>query len=555
MASNKIIKLEIQLKEIQNLADQGKYDDAEIKISRIIKVNKYNFFVYNHRGIILLRAGRTLEALSDFKKVISLNPNFGLAYNYAALCYIEIGNFEHAISFLNKAIKLDPYLLEAKVNLGSCFRDLGRFKEALIQFDDALAVSPNKEIFHQIIADIHIKLLEFDEAKQHHLKAIEINPSNFMNYFLLGSDFLWAGDRLNASKNFRKAIELNKSYAQAYYGLSRSEKVSNLDPLTINVLDLLKDNALSKSDHVYLNFFMAKIYENIHDSDLFFKHLHQGNFLKKQITNFSIKEFINTLRVAHGIYKNSFFDFNNRSNNLSSSSSNVNLIFIVGMPRSGTSLLEQILSNDPLIFGAGEISTLHTLFFDLFSQSPEKIDLFKKLDHIKNRYLNHISAMTDKKFVTDKLPLNFLWLGYIKYIFPDAKFIHIYRDPIATSFSIYKTLFSDGALEFSYDEDDIIDFYHFYQDTMKFWNDFIKNDILNIGYEDLVNNPKDQTQLIFSYLNLKFDDSVLDIENNKRSVLTASDLQVRNPIYKGSSESWVPYKKYIEKFINEFKKS
>jgi hypothetical protein len=90
---------------------------------------------------------------------------------------------------------------------------------------------------------------------------------------------------------------------------------------------------------------------------------------------------------------------------------------------------------------------------------------------------------------------------------------------------------------------------------MKFWNGFIKNDILNIGYEDLVNNPKDQTQLIFSYLNLKFDDSVLDIENNKRSVLTASDLQVRNPIYKGSSESWVPYKKYIEKFINEFKES
>jgi tetratricopeptide (TPR) repeat protein len=555
MASNKIIKLDTQLKEIQNLADQGKYDDAEIKISRIIKVNKHNFFVYNYRGIILLRAGRTLEALSDFKKVISLNPNFGLAYNYAALCYIEIGNFEHAISFLNKAIKLDPYLLEARVNLGSCFRDLGRFKEALIQFDHALAVSHSKEIFHQLIADIHIKLLKFDEAKQHHLKAIEINPSNFMNYFLLGSDFLWAGDRLNASKNFRKAIELNKNYAQAYYGLSRAEKISDLDPLTINVLDLLKDDALSKSDHVYLNFFMAKIYENLHDSDLFFKHLHQGNFLKKQITNFSIKEFINTLRVAHGIYKNSFFDFNNRSNNLSSSSSNVNLIFIVGMPRSGTSLLEQILSSDPLIFGAGEISTLHTLFFDLFSQSPEKIDLFKKLDHIKNRYLNHISAMTDKKFVTDKLPLNFLWLGYIKYIFPDAKFIHISRDPIATSFSIYKTLFSDGALEFSYDEDDIINFYHFYQDTMKFWNDFIKNDILNIGYEDLVNNPKDQTQLIFSYLNLKFDDSVLDIENNKRSVLTASDLQVRNPIYKGSSESWAPYKKYIEKFINEFKKS
>jgi hypothetical protein len=88
---------------------------------------------------------------------------------------------------------------------------------------------------------------------------------------------------------------------------------------------------------------------------------------------------------------------------------------------------------------------------------------------------------------------------------------------------------------------------------MNFWNDFIKNDILNIKYEELVNNPRDQTQVIFNYLNLKFNDSVLEIQRNKRSVLTASDLQVRNPIYKGSSKSWIPYKKYIENFTNAFK--
>jgi tetratricopeptide (TPR) repeat protein len=553
MILNRTTKLDAQLNEVQILVNQGKHDEAQIKVSRIIKGNKHNFYVYNYRGIIFLSIGKTLDALSDFKRAISLNPNFALAYNYAALCYIAIRNFEHAISFLNKAIKIDPNLLEARINLGCCFRDLGKFKEALIQFDYALAVSHSKEIIHQLIADIHIKLLMFDEAKKHHFNAIEINPSNYMNYFLLGSDFLWAGDRLNASKNFRKAIALNKSYAQAYYGLSRAEKISDSDPLTIDVLDFLKNENLSKSDRVYLNFFMAKVYENIQHSDLFFKYLREGNFLKKQITGFCVKNFINTLKIAQQTYKSSIFDIRTKSYNLSSSSCKLDLIFIVGMPRSGTSLLEQIISNDPLIFGAGELSTLHTLFFDLFSQGLEKIDLFKKLDYIRNSYIDYILSMTDKKVVSDKLPLNFLWLGYIKYIFPDAKFIHISRDPIATSFSIYKTLFSEGALEFSYDEDDIINFYHFYQDTMNFWNDFIKNDILNIKYEDLVNNPRDQTQVIFNYLNLKFNDSVLEIQNNKRSVLTASDLQVRNPIYKGSSKSWIPYKKYIKNFTNAFK--
>jgi tetratricopeptide (TPR) repeat protein len=553
MIINRTTKLDAQLNEVQILVNQGKYDEAQITVSKIIKGNKYNYYVYNYRGIIFLSIGKTLDALSDFKRAISLNPNFALAYNHAALCYIAIRNFEHAISFLNKAIKIDPNLLEARINLGCCFRDLGKFKEALIQFDYALAVSHSKEILHQLIADILIKLLMFDEAKQHHFNAIEINPSNYMNYFLLGSDFLWAGDKLNASKNFRKAIELNKSYAQAYYGLSRAEKISDSDPLTINVLDFLKDENLSKSDRVYLNFFMAKVYENAQHSDLFFKYLHEGNFLKKQITGFCVKNFINTLKIAQQTYKSSILDIKTKSYNLSSSSCKLDLIFIVGMPRSGTSLLEQIISNDPLIFGAGEVGTLHKLFFDLFSQGLEKIDLFKKLDHIKNSYIAYILSITDKKVVSDKLPLNFLWLGYIKYIFPDAKFIHISRDPIATSFSIYKTLFSEGALEFSYDEDDIINFYHFYQDTMNFWNDFIKNDILNIKYEELVNNPRDQTQVIFNYLNLKFNDSVLEIQRNKRSVLTASDLQVRNPIYKGSSKSWIPYKKYIENFTNAFK--
>ena len=368
MSSNKNIKLDAQLIEFKILADQGNYDAAQNKISRIIKINKNSFSAYNYRGIFLLKIGKPLEALCDFKKVISLNPDFALAYNYVALCYISIGNFESAIFFLNKAIKLEPNLLETRINLGSCYRDLGKFREALSQFESALAFCQEKEIAHQLIADTLITLLKFDKAKQHHLKAIEINPSNFMNYFLLGSDYLWAGDKINASKNFRMTIELNPNYTQSYYGLSRTEIISVSDPLAINAKNLLKSEHLSKSEHIYLNFFMAKIYENISDSDLFFKYLSQGNLLKKSITNFNIEESRIIYEKSQGIYKNSIFNLSKSPDYISSSTGKKKLIFIVGMPRSGTSLLEQIISNHPLIFGAGEVNTLHKLFINLFSQ-------------------------------------------------------------------------------------------------------------------------------------------------------------------------------------------
>jgi hypothetical protein len=227
-------------------------------------------------------------------------------------------------------------------------------------------------------------------------------------------------------------------------------------------------------------------------------------------------------------------------------------IFIVGMPRSGTSLLEQILSNHPLVFGAGEVNTLHSSFLNLFSPEIEGKSLFDKLQKIRILYLDHLSIMTEKRIITDKLPLNFMWIGFIAYMFPTAKIIHITRDPIATCFSIYKTLFSNGSLNFSYDENDIIEFYKLYEDIMQFWIKHLPDNLFTIRYEDLVDNPKTAIQKVFSYIDLSYDGNILDIENNTRSVTTASDLQIRDKIYKNSSKSWMEYEKNLQKFTQAF---
>jgi hypothetical protein len=154
--------------------------------------------------------------------------------------------------------------------------------------------------------------------------------------------------------------------------------------------------------------------------------------------------------------------------------------------------------------------------------------------------------MTEKKIVTDKLPLNFMWIGFILYMFPRAKILHLSREPIATCFSIYKTLFSTGSLDFSYDEDDIIKFYRLYEDIMQFWNISLPNHALTIPYEELVDQPQEIMQKVFSFIDLPYDGNVLNIQNNKRSVTTASDLQIRDQIYKGSSKSWMVYEKNLQ---------
>ena len=150
------------------------------------------------------------------------------------------------------------------------------------------------------------------------------------------------------------------------------------------------------------------------------------------------------------------------------------------------------------------------------------------------------------------MPLNFQWLGFIKLIFPNAKFIHTHRDPIATSFSIYKTLFSAGSLNFSYNFNDIIDYYEIYESIIKFWNKKIPMDIMNIHYESFVLDPQTYTYDLCKFINLSFQEHMMDISLNKRPVLTASDSQVREKIYSGSSETWKKYSNYLQPLIDRF---
>ena len=223
------------------------------------------------------------------------------------------------------------------------------------------------------------------------------------------------------------------------------------------------------------------------------------------------------------------------------------------MPRSGTTLVEQILSNHPKVYGGDELNFFNDLiksnFYDqnIFSLKYFNEDNTKKFIDIGNHYIKKVEILSNKKYrVTDKLPINFKWIGFIKLIFPKSKIIHCTRNSKDTCSSIFKNLFTNPELNYAYKLEDLVKFYNLYGDLMNYWKNNLAEFIFEIKYEELIKKPKKTISKLINNCQLDWDVSCMKFYNNKRPIKTASDIQARNKIYSSSINSWKNYKKYFE---------
>lgn len=219
-------------------------------------------------------------------------------------------------------------------------------------------------------------------------------------------------------------------------------------------------------------------------------------------------------------------------------------IFIVGMPRSGTTLVEQIISSHPLVTGAGELPFVSQFGLPLaVEQTP--VDR-NALATLREQYLNALKQRSEgKAIVTDKMPQNFRFLGLIATAFPDAKIIHVNRDPAAVCWANYTQYFVNDSLGYCYDLDDIKHYHELYQDLMRYWHQALPNRIYDLSYEVLTEDQEEETRKLIDHLGLYWDDTCWSPQDNNRRVATASDGQVRQSVYQGSSERWKRYKPYL----------
>jgi hypothetical protein len=219
-------------------------------------------------------------------------------------------------------------------------------------------------------------------------------------------------------------------------------------------------------------------------------------------------------------------------------------IFIVGMPRSGTTITEQIISSHPQVTGGGELDFVAEFGATLARGGSQVND--NSLLIFREKYLSKLQEIANgKTIVTDKMPLNFRYLGLLAAAFPEAKIVHLQRDPAAVCWENYKKYFGSKALGYSYGLDDVVTYYSLYQKLMKFWENELGNKIYHLDYELLTTNQESETRKLIDYLELDWDEKLLSPQDNSRHVKTASNIQIRQKVYQGSSLQWKKYEPFI----------
>jgi Sulfotransferase family len=325
-----------------------------------------------------------------------------------------------------------------------------------------------------------------------------------------------------------------------FSALAESKKWTTRNELLVEMESLYSSIGCTSQEGVVLCFALAKIYDDLGEVDACFALLCEGNEQHKKGKTDTVDDARSTISTVKEI-------FSGQPISPLQSSSDYQPIFIVGMPRSGTSLVEQILASHADVYGAGELKYIGQWCFgyvNLFKKCPDK-KLQNYLAELQNHYLKGLNALTTKQYVTDKMPVNFLWLGFILSAFPDAKIVHTMRSPMATCWSIYKSPFAGASNGYSCSQEDVAEFYNLYTDLMDFWRSVFPDKIYDLHYEQLTIDQTEETRTLLSYCGLDWDPNCLQFHKNRRRVDTLSAAQVQLPMYQGSSEAWKRFEKHL----------
>jgi len=532
------------------LQEMGQLDEAVNCYKKALGIQPDYVEVHNNLGNTLNLLGQNGEALNSYKQVLSISPDSADAHNNIGIIYQEMVQVEEAIKYYKKAIAINPEHAEANNNLGSCHYGLEQFDAAVKNYVKAIAINPDYDEAHFNLGITLNELGQSNEALNSFKQTLIINPDYADAYNIIGIILQEMGQTNEAFSSFVRALAIDPENTEFHHNLALMKNYKKGDTQLIQMQSLLSANNLSQSERIQLCFALAKAYTDLGEKDELFKALNEGNQLRKEELNYSIEKDLD----HHSILRKMFLS--NIKNSSSYEPLSISPIFIVGMPRSGTTLVEQIISSHHKVYGAGELSVLSNLtkpIVDDYMTHNNPLSL-KKILSIRQRYSNNLSNLnTSKSIITDKMPLNFRYIGFILKAFPEAKIINLKRDSRAVCWSIYKSYFPAEGLGFAFNMDDLARYYNSYNELMIFWHELFPNKIYDICYEDLTTNQEEETKKLLEYCELDWDDNCLNFHKNKRAVKTTSSLQVGEKIYQGSSNAWKKYETQIQPLIDGLK--
>ena len=518
----------INKKIIEKLLDDynnKEYDSVLIECLELIKQYPKNSFFFNLTGLCFQRKKNYLEAKDNFKKSIEVDPNNIAAKNNLGNTEKFLKNFNEAEIIFKESIKANPNYVNTLINYGNLKRELRNVEQAIELYKKALKIDENHIVLNLTISSTYISIGLYAEAKIHLKKVISLTPGDFIARKMLLD--------LTENKN------------------SKEEHIKFLE-------DKIRTNGQNQDEEIEMFFSLSKAYEDKGNYEKAFFFMEKGNDKKRKKIDYYIEEEKLFFEEIKKLFKDC--NFNNTTERIFNDKK---IIFILGMPRSGTTLTEQILSTHKNVYGCGELSFLRNIILENFysqkSFSKKVIEntIIENIESISNKYMNLLkNYKIDEYFVIDKAPLNFQWIGFIKIFFPQSKIIHCKRDSKDNCLSLYKNSFASDDINWSYDQEELIKYYEFYEDLMNFWKSKFPSFIYDINYEEIVADQETATKNLLKFCELSWDPDCLKYyEYNKKQIDTFSIIQARKPIYQSSVKLFNRYSKYLKLFSSRLKDS
>jgi len=501
----------------------------------------------------LMYEGKLVVADTVCRRFLQSNKHHNEAMLLLAEIGIKLKLYHEAEFLLESCIEIHPTHEAARAEFVQLLSKLGKFSEAKLQAETLLNEQPSNHQYLAAKASAMVGLGEVEQAISLYQQVIGDRNDLPGMQLLLGHAHKANGQIEEAVAAYQEAYKIRPDFGDAYWSLANTKTYRFTD----NELTLMKsqlDNVeIEQDDKIHLEFALAKAFEDRKQFDNAFTYYQNGNALKNRRNHYSNSQLSEQVEAQKSVFTADYFKVHQDVGDNSPDP-----IFIVGLPRAGSTLLEQILASHSQVDGTMELHNVLGLAARLRSSKSGYPKVVTELDkEYFNRFGKQFIADTrcyrqGAAFFIDKMPNNFMHIGLIKSILPNAKIIDARRDPIACCFSGYKQLFAEGQ-EFSYDLDNLIHYYKSYQSLMTHWDAVLPGFVLKVQHEDVIDDLETQVRRILEFCQLPFESSCLQFYNTKRTIKTPSSEQVRQPINSAAREQWKHFESHLTLLTNTWR--
>jgi tetratricopeptide (TPR) repeat protein len=529
------------------LTSSGRLAEAEACFRQALRLKPDDAQAHNNLGNLLSRSGRLPDAEASYREALKRDPRYAEAHNNLGALLSEQGRHEEAIASLRQAIALKPDYTDAWSNLGGALTDQLKTDEAEVCYRRALALDPLSAKINTNLGKLMQTLGRYDEAMSYYARALELDPRDVATISAKAALHERRREFEAANDLVRPIVARGVTDARLALSYASIARHRNEQREAIAALERALQAEPRDRDRVECHFALGDLLDELGCYDEAFAQYRQGNTLWSPPFDRAAHE--HNIKVLMDVFSSENLARLPRSSELSPKP-----VFIVGMPRSGTSLTEQILASHPRVFGGGEMGDVSKLTSSLSGRIgvsqpyPGCVTALTPplLDQLAREYLERLAKLApDAERVTDKTPLHFFDLGFIQMLFPGARIIHCMRDPMDTCLSIYFHRFNEHHA-YACDLANLGYFYRLYERVMQHWRSVTGLPLLELRYEDLVDEPERTSRALVEFCGLEWDDRCLRFYESKRDVNTPSYDQVRRPIYRASVARWKHYARHLE---------